>query len=113
MVTDKIVVLVTAGSLQESRKIARKLIDSRLAACVNITAPVQSIYRWQGKVSNSREYLLIIKTIRSLFDEVRSTVARIHSYTTPEIISLPIIDGSADYLRWIESSVGNVEPLQE
>jgi periplasmic divalent cation tolerance protein len=110
-VTDKIVVLVTAGSLRESRKIGRKLIESRLAACVNITAQVESIYRWQGKISNGREYLLIIKTTRNLFDELKSTVARIHSYTTPEIISLPIIDGWTDYLQWIESSVGQVRGL--
>jgi periplasmic divalent cation tolerance protein len=105
-VTDKIVVLVTAGTLPESRKIARTLIESRLAACVNIMPPVQSIYRWQGKVSNSREFLLIIKTTRSLFNDLKLAVTRVHSYTTPEIISLPIVDGSADYLQWIESSVG-------
>jgi periplasmic divalent cation tolerance protein len=113
LVTDKIVVLVTAGNLRESRKIGRALIESHLAACVNITAQVESIYRWQGKISTSREYLLIIKTTRSLFNEVKSTVARNHSYTTPEIISLPIIDGSADYLQWIDSSLGQVERLQE
>jgi periplasmic divalent cation tolerance protein len=112
-VTDKIVVLVTAGNLRESRKIARNLIESRLAACVNITTPVESIYRWQGKVSKSREYLLIIKSTRNLFDELRSAVARIHSYTTPEIISLPITDGSADYLQWIGSSLGHIERLHE
>jgi periplasmic divalent cation tolerance protein len=112
-VTDKIVVLVTAGTLRESRKIARRLIESRLAACVNITTQVESIYRWQGKVSKSREYLLIIKSTRDLFDELRSTIAQIHSYTTPEIIGLPIIDGSPDYLQWIESSVGRVERLHE
>ena len=111
--TDKIVVLVAAGNLRESRKIARNLIESRLAACVNITAPVESIYRWQGKVSKSREYLLIIKTTRNLFDELRSAVARTHSYTTPEIISLSIADGSGDYLQWIDSSVGHVERLHE
>lgn len=108
--TDKIVVLVTAGSLRESRTIARKLIESRLAACATITSPVQSIYRWEGKVSKSREYLLIIKTMRNLFDKLKSEVLRLHSYTTPEIIALPIVDGLSEYLQWIESSVG---PLNE
>lgn len=103
--TDKIVVLVTAGSLRESRKIGRTLIESRLAACVNITAQIESIYRWQGKLSNTREYLLLIKTTRDRFDELKSTVARIHSYTTPEVISLPVTDGLEDYLQWIDSSV--------
>jgi periplasmic divalent cation tolerance protein len=112
-VTDKIVVLVTAGNLRESRKIARHLIESRLAACVNVTMPAESIYRWKGKVSKSREYLLVIKTKRNLFDQVRSTVQKSHSYTTPEIISLPISDGSPDYLQWIDNSVGYVEPLGE
>jgi periplasmic divalent cation tolerance protein len=108
-VTDKIVVLVTAGNLRESRKIARNLIESRLAACVNITTQVESVYRWQGKISKSREYLLIIKTTRNRFDELRSKVAQTHSYTTPEIISLPIIGGSPDYLQWLGRSVGHRE----
>jgi periplasmic divalent cation tolerance protein len=111
VVTDKVVVLVTAGSLRESKKIARRLVSSRLAACVNISSPVQSLYRWQGKVANDREFLLIIKTSRHRFDEVRSCIASIHSYTTPEIISLPIIDGSPDYLQWIESSITRLEQL--
>jgi periplasmic divalent cation tolerance protein len=110
-VTDKVIVLVTAGSLRESKKIARQLVSSRLAACVNISSPVQSLYRWQGKVANDREFLLIIKTSRHRFEEVRSCVAKIHSYTTPEIISLPIIDGSLDYLQWIESSITRLEQL--
>lgn len=105
--TDKIVVLVTAGNLRESRKIARRLVESRLAACVNITQPIRSIYRWKGKVANDREFLLFIKTTRELFEEVKTAVTRSHSYTTPEIISLPIIDGSPDYLQWIEESVKN------
>ncbi|HEX5481351.1 MAG TPA: divalent-cation tolerance protein CutA [Terriglobia bacterium] len=103
--TDKIVVLVTAGSLQESKKIARRLVESRLAACVNVTPPVQSIYRWQGKVAEDREFLLIIKTSRKRFAEVKSAVLKIHSYTTPEIISLPILDGSNEYLAWLDDSV--------
>lgn len=107
--TDKIVVLVTAGNLRESRKIARRLVESRLAACVNITQPIRSIYRWKGKVANDREFLLFIKTTRELFEEVKTAVTRSHSYTTPEIISLPIIDGSPDYLQWIEESVKNSE----
>lgn len=103
--TDKIVVLVTAGSLRESKKIARRLVESRLAACVNVTQPVRSIYRWQGKISEDREWLLIIKTTRKRFAEVKAAVLEIHSYTTPEIISLPILDGSKDYLVWLEDSV--------
>ncbi|HEV2177310.1 MAG TPA: divalent-cation tolerance protein CutA [Terriglobia bacterium] len=103
--TDKIVILVTAGSLREARKIARSLLEQKLAACVNISPPVQSVYRWQGRVEMAREFLLIIKSTRELFDPIKAEVLKLHSYTTPEIICLPIIDGSAEYLRWLEESV--------
>lgn len=103
--TDKIVILVTTGNLRESRRIARRLVQSRLAACVNITQPVRSVYRWEGKVAEDREFLLIIKTSRKRFAEVKSTVLKIHSYTTPEVISLPILEGSESYLAWLDHSV--------
>lgn len=103
--TDKIVILVTAGNMRESRKIARQLVESHLAACVNITQPIRSIYRWKGKVADDRELLLIIKTTQALFKEAKASILSNHSYTTPEIISLPIVDGSPDYLQWIEDSV--------
>ncbi|MGH9377760.1 MAG: divalent-cation tolerance protein CutA [Terriglobia bacterium] len=103
--TDKIVVLVTAGSAREATKIASHLVESRLAACVNISAPVRSLYRWQGKIKDDREFLLFIKTRKNRFREVKDAVLKIHSYTTPEIIALPVIEGSAAYLRWIDESV--------
>lgn len=103
--TDKIVVLVTAASLRECRKMARHLVGARLAACVNISPAIQSIYRWQGKLTDEKEFLLLIKSTRELFDEIKSEVRKVHSYTTPEIICLPIVDGSADYLQWIAESV--------
>jgi periplasmic divalent cation tolerance protein len=103
--TDKIVVLVTAASLRESTKIARQLVEAKLAACVNITQPIRSIYRWQGKMADEREFLLIIKSTRELFPEIKAAVSKIHSYQTPEIISLPIIDGSENYLQWLSDSV--------
>ena len=107
--TDKIVVLVTASSLRESKKIAKQLVDARLAACVNITAPVQSIYRWQGKVTEDKEFLLVIKSSRELFEEIKAAVTKLHSYSNPEIICLPIVDGSEDYLQWIGDSVKQPE----
>lgn len=103
--TDKIVILVTAGSLREAKKIARHLVEERLAACVNVTAPVQSLYRWKGEVNENREFLLLIKSSRELFQEIQAAVRKLHSYTTPEVICLPIVDGSPDYLDWIASSV--------
>jgi periplasmic divalent cation tolerance protein len=107
-VTDKIVILVTAGSLRESKKIARHLVEQRLAACVNILPPIQSLYRWKGKLNEDREFLMLIKSSRELFEEIKATILTLHSYTTPEIICLPIVDGSADYLQWITDSIEQV-----
>ena len=101
--TDKIVVLVTCGSAKEARRIARALAEARLAACGNvIEAPMRSIYRWKGKVEAAREYLLILKTSRRRFAALETMVKRLHSYDVPEIIALPIVAGSEDYLHWID-----------
>jgi len=105
---DKIVVLVTCGSAKEARRIARALVEKRLAACGNILeAPVRSIYRWKGKVETAREYLLLIKTSRRRFAALQKTVKRLHSYDVPEIIALPIAKGLPEYLKWISECVGN------
>jgi periplasmic divalent cation tolerance protein len=96
-----IVVYVTTGSPAEGDRIARALVDERLAACVNRIAPVQSVYRWQGNVEQSEEQLLIIKTQRRLFAALEKRVRELHSYSVPEIVALPIIDGSQDYLQWL------------
>ncbi len=103
--TDKIVVLVTTGNRREARKIARALVEQNLAACVNVSSAIESVYRWQGKLNKEKEYLLFIKTMRELFPEVRAAIQKLHSYTTPEIICLPIVDGLPDYLAWLEKSV--------
>jgi len=104
-VTDKVVIMVTAASRRECQKIARHLVEARLAACVNITQPIESIYRWEGKVADEKEYLMLIKSTRELFPEIKAAISRIHSYHTPEIICLPIIDGSRNYLQWLGDSV--------
>jgi periplasmic divalent cation tolerance protein len=104
--TDKIVVLVSCGSAREARRIARALVEGRLAACGNILeAPVRSIYRWKGKVEAAKEYLLLIKTSRKRFAALRDTVRRLHSYEVPEIVALPMVEGSPEYLRWISACV--------
>jgi periplasmic divalent cation tolerance protein len=103
--TDKRIVLSTAGSEEEARKIARHLVDHQLAACVNIIPQVQSIYRWQGKVEESREWLLLIKTTAARFSHVREAIDELHSYDLPECIALSIDDGSAAYLDWIAQSI--------
>ncbi|MGA7840661.1 MAG: divalent-cation tolerance protein CutA [Candidatus Acidiferrales bacterium] len=104
--TDKIVVLVTCGSRKEARKIARALVEQRLAACVSeIGVPVASTYRWKGKIESAKEFLLLIKTSKRRFAAVRDAVRMLHSYEVPEIIALPIAAGSRKYLDWIASSL--------
>jgi periplasmic divalent cation tolerance protein len=103
--TDKVVILVTAASKKECRKIARHLVESKLAACVNIAAPIESVYRWQGKIAQEPEYQLFIKSTRELFPEIKVAISELHSYHTPEIICLPIIEGSRNYLQWVGDSV--------
>jgi len=101
-----IVVLVTCAKEKEAVRLARALVADRLAACVNIHgAPVRSIYRWKGRVEEAREWLLVIKTTQRRFAALCATIARKHSNEVPEIIALPIVDGSAAYLRWIAESV--------
>ena len=102
--TDKILVLSTAGSEAEADKIARALVEQRLAACVNILPKIKSIYRWQEKIEESEEWLLVIKTRQELFDKVREAIEELHSYELPECISVTADNGSAEYLKWIEES---------
>lgn len=99
--TNARVVLTTAGSQEEARKIANALVERRLAACVNIVPHVESIYRWQGKIETAEEWLLLIKTQAELFDRLRNAVKELHSYDLPECLMLEVADGSPEYLNWI------------
>jgi periplasmic divalent cation tolerance protein len=99
-----IVVFVTCGSEEEALKIANALVESRLAACANLVAPIRSIYRWEGKIWDEKEWLLIIKTEKHRFEELEKRVKSLHSYSVPEIISLPIVEGSSAYLDWIREN---------
>ena len=103
--TDKRIVLTTAGSIEEAQRIATALVEQRLAACVNILPGVESVFRWQGKIDRTREWLLMIKTKVEVFERVHDAIQKLHSYDVPEIISLEIDDGSAAYLGWIDESV--------
>jgi len=103
--TDKRIVLSTASSEEEARKIAHHLIEQQLAACVNIVPQIESIYRWEGKVESSREWLLLIKTTAANFSSVRDAIGELHSYDLPECVALDIDGGSAAYLQWIGESV--------
>ncbi len=97
-------VLVTTGSQEEGQQIARALVDSGLAACVNIVPGLRSIYRWQGRIWDEGEFLLLIKTRMSLFERVEGKVKEVHSYEVPEIIAIPIVQGSETYLTWLRES---------
>ncbi|GAH77364.1 unnamed protein product [marine sediment metagenome] len=102
---NKVLVLITTATEEEAHKIAELLLNQRKVACVNIVPRVDSLFQWQGKVDSCQESLLIIKSIASLLPEIVEMVKRAHSYEVPEITALPIISGSEDYLRWIDSEV--------
>jgi periplasmic divalent cation tolerance protein len=104
-VTDKVVIFVTVASLGEGKKIARHLVETQLAACVNILQSMESVYRWEGKIAEEKEFLLLIKSTGELFPEIEAEISKIHSYQTPEIICLPVIEGSRNYLQWVSDSV--------
>ena len=104
MNTPTIVVLVTAKDKKEASKIARGLLEAKLIACANIVEGVGSLFWWQGKIDSSKEVCLILKTKKILFKKVIAQVKSLHSYQTPEIIALPIIAGSKDYLQWLDKN---------
>jgi periplasmic divalent cation tolerance protein len=105
-VPKEIIVLATCGSTEEAKQIAHALIEKRLAACVNIaTTAVESVYRWKGKIETAKEFPLLIKTTKPKFAALQREIERLHSYEVPEIIALPIRDGSRAYLRWLTESV--------
>jgi len=102
--SEPIVVFVTCGSEEEALQIANALVKDHLAACVNLISPIRSIYRWEGKIWDEREWLLLIKTQTQRFEQLERRIKSLHSYTTPEIISIPITQGSLPYLDWIRET---------
>jgi periplasmic divalent cation tolerance protein len=103
--TDKIIVLSTCASAEEAERIARRLLEKRLAACVNLVAGARSLYRWQGAIEEAAEWLLIIKSRRDLWEELRAEIQRLHSYEIPEVLMLAIEDGSPPYLNWLNEEL--------
>jgi len=100
-VTSAVVVLSTAGSPDEAERIATALVEERLAACVNLLAPLVSIYRWQGAIERASEVLLVIKTRKRLVGSLVARLGELHSYDVPEAIVLPIVAGARPYLAWL------------
>jgi periplasmic divalent cation tolerance protein len=99
---DHIVVLITTDSEEEARRIGQLLVDREKAACVNIVPRVNSLFRWEGQLESAQESLMLVKTKASLFREVVELVKTVHSYEVPEIVALPIVSGSEDYLKWLD-----------
>ncbi len=100
----EIVVLITASSETEAVKISKVLVEEHLAACVNIVTGIRSVFFWKGKTQDEKETLLIVKSMQPLLDRLITEVKSVHSYTVPEIIALPVIGGSGDYLTWLKET---------
>ena len=105
---DFIIIFTTVNSDSEANRIGQKLIEERLAACVSIIPSVTSIFRWEGKISSESEQILIIKTQKKYFSKIREKILSIHTYNLPEIISVPITDGSEQYLKWVEEQLQDI-----
>ncbi|MDH5202785.1 MAG: divalent-cation tolerance protein CutA [Nitrospirota bacterium] len=103
---NEIVVFITVSNEDEAARIARTLVESRLAGCVNIIKNIRSLYSWQGKIEDEPEVLMITKTQKALFNALSDKVKELHSYSVPEIIAIPIVEGSEDYLKWLREVTG-------
>ena len=103
--TDALVVLTTTETEADAERLARLLVEAELAACVQMLPKITSVYRWQGKVEQSGEILVLIKTTRGAYARLETAIKQNHSYETPEIIALPVEAGSAEYLNWLAASV--------
>jgi periplasmic divalent cation tolerance protein len=95
----------TTETKEQAKKIAQYLVEQKMAACAQITGPIKSIYRWKGKVENTQEWLCLIKTRDDLFAKVEVAIKKLHPYETPEIIAVPISQGSNEYLSWLDDEL--------
>lgn len=102
---DEKLLITTAGSKEEASRIAKTLVEEKTAACVNIVGPIESVYRWQGKIESAPEFLLLIKTTAARSAAAMTRIRELHSYDLPEAIEIGIEGGSAEYLNWIAASV--------
>ena len=103
--------LTNCGSAEEAAKIARALVEKKLAACVNVMPAVRSFYRWKDVIADEQESLLVIKSSRALFNDLRVEIEKLHSYEVPEVIAVPIVDGSEGYLEWLDRELAvKLEP---
>lgn len=103
--SDVILVLATAPSMEKAAEIGRVLVNEQLAACANLVPEIRSIYRWEGKLCDDEEVLMLVKTQAGLFDRLRARIASLHPYMVPEILRVDIAEGHAPYLDWVRASV--------
>jgi periplasmic divalent cation tolerance protein len=106
--TDKIVIHSTCASEEEAERLGRMLVEARLAGCVTVLPRAHSYYHWKGAVESAEECLLLIKSSRPLFEEVRVALEKAHSYEVPELVAIPIVDGAENYMLWLGSSLKTV-----
>ena len=107
--TDYIQVVTTTERREDAERIARTLVEARLAACVQVTGPITSTYRWHGQIETAQEWQCWAKSRRGLYDQIEQTILRLHPYEVPEILAMPIVAGSADYLAWLEGETGEAQ----
>lgn len=103
--TDKIVILSTCSTEEEAERLARLLLDAHLAACVSVIPRMRSFYHWKGAIESTGECLLLIKSSRELFDSVRARLEATHSYEVPELLALPVLEGAANYMNWLDANL--------
>ena len=103
--TDKIIVLSTCATEADAERLARALVDGRFAACVNVLPGVRSFYHWKGEIEASQEFLLLVKTSRDLFPALRTEIEKLHPYELPEVVAVPVVEGSDNYLAWLQANL--------
>ena len=103
--TNKIVVLATCANEKEAEKLARALLEDRVAACVSVIPRMRSFYHWKGEIDSSQEFLLLVKTSRDLFPALRTQIEKLHPYELPEVVALPVVAGSDNYLTWLQANL--------
>jgi len=103
--SDYIQVFTAAGSREEARTIAGAIVEQRLAACVQVIGPIHSTYWWQGQMETAEEYLCLMKASRDVYASLERAIMEVHSYETPEILAMPVVEGNEDYLRWLQGEL--------
>ena len=104
--TETVQVITTTGTKPDAHAIARAVVENRLAACVQVIGPITSTYWWQGEIETAEEWLCLIKTRADLFEQLEAAIKEVHPYDVPEILAVPVVAGSEDYLAWLDSELG-------